>query len=241
VSQSATAQTNIDTRYISFVGASFGSSSHQCRDASPHDPKTGCLRDRDPGIKPVDCFSRAQVGLFWRALQRSLRSRNSTSTVCGFFQGVGFSRAESLKATLVERVDLAKAGHTHRELEALLHIRVHNTLLGLVRDQRIDRERIEKLYVYVSAQAKRASEQVAQRRTWLKEEEIEPVTEMPVLTVIEVLLEVVRAGKMVIAPAGVAERLRVRGVSVTAAHVEQVFARYGLEASKKRPRSRSRR
>ncbi len=70
-----------------------------------------------------------------------------------FFQGVGFSRAESLKATLVERVDLAEAGHTHRELEALLHIRVHNTLLGLVRDQRIDRERIEKLYVYVSAQA----------------------------------------------------------------------------------------
>ncbi len=157
-----------------------------------------------------------------------------------FFQGVGFSRAESLKATLVERVDLAEAGHTHRELEALLHIRVHNTLLGLVRDQRIDRERIEKLYVYVSAQAKRASEQVARRRTWM-EVETESVTEMPVLTVIEVLLEVVRAGKMVIAPAVAAERLRVRGVSVTAAHVEQVFARYGLEASKKRPRSRSRR
>jgi hypothetical protein len=157
-----------------------------------------------------------------------------------FFQGVGFSRVESLKATLVERVDLAEAGHTHRELEELLHIRVHNTLLGLVRDRRIDRERIKKLYVYVSAQAKRASEQVARRRTWM-EMETESVTEMPVLTVIEVLLEVVRAGKMVIAPAVVAERLRVRGVSVTAAHVEQVFARYELEVSKKRPRSRSRR
>jgi len=45
-----------------------------------------------------------------------------------FFQGIGFSRAGTLKRTLVELVGAADAGHTHNELQSLLHVRVHNAL-----------------------------------------------------------------------------------------------------------------
>ena len=153
-----------------------------------------------------------------------------------FHQGVGFSRSGTLKATLVEMVDAAEGGHTHRELEALLRIRVQNTLTRLIRERLLGRERIEKLYLYVSAKAKRAATQVAKRRERMAAafEEIA----LPDDTVIDVLLEVIHAGQMVVAPAVVAERLRARGVPVTAAQVELVYAHYGFTV-KKTARSRS--
>ena len=111
---------------------------------------------------------------------------------------------------------------------------MHNTLLALVHDKRISREHIEKLYVYVSIKTKRAAEQVARRREWLDSDiGITPDSEVAITTVIEVLLELIRAGKVLIAPAVVVERLRVRGVHITIGEIEQVFAHYGLEALKK--------
>jgi hypothetical protein len=80
-----------------------------------------------------------------------------------FCKGIGFSRAGTLKNTLVELIGDAEAGYTHHELRALMHIRVHNTLLSLVHDKRVNREHIEKLYVYVSVQRERAQAQVTRR------------------------------------------------------------------------------
>lgn len=152
-----------------------------------------------------------------------------------FFQGIGFSHAGTLKSTLVKLVVAADAGHTHNELQALLHVRVHNALLGLVRDQLISRERIEKLYLYVSAAAKRAAAQTRRRRE-LFAGAAETVTEVPVVLVIEVLLELVREGPVLTAPSVVAKRLGARGISATVDQVKQVFASHGLATSKKTPR-----
>lgn len=154
-----------------------------------------------------------------------------------FYRGIGFSRAGTLKNTLVELVGAAEAGYTHQELKALLHIRVHNTLLTLVHDKHINREHIEKIYVYVSAGAQRAAEQVTKRHELLDSgEKVAAVSEMPVIIVIEVLIEVVRAGKVLIAPAEVAQRLCSRGLPVTISEAEQVYDRYGLIPLKKTPR-----
>jgi len=151
-----------------------------------------------------------------------------------FYKGIGFSRAGTLKKTLVKLIEAADAGYTHRELKALLHIRVHNTLLFLMHEKRINREYIEKLYVYMCIETKRAAEQVTRRREWLEADvAVAPVAKVPITTVIEVLLELIRAGKVLIAPIVVVQRLRVRGVPVTMGEVEQIFARYGLEALKK--------
>lgn len=155
-----------------------------------------------------------------------------------FHQGVGFSRAGTLKTTLVEQVDSAEEGHTHRELEARLRIRVQNTLIWLIREHRLGRERVDSLYLYVSAEAKRAAEQVAKRRQRMTTA-VERI-ELPDTTVIEVLLEVVGAGTVVVAAAVVAERLRSRGVLVTSEQAERVYSYYGV-AVKKTVRLRSKR
>ena len=154
-----------------------------------------------------------------------------------FHQSVGFSRNGTLKTTLVEMVDTSEAGYSHRQLEALLRIRVQKTLTSLIRERLLARERIEELYFYVSLEAKRAAAQVAKRRERMTTTSEELA--LPDDTVIEVLLEVVRGGKVLVVSTVVAERLRARGVPVTAAQASLVYAHYGIEV-KKTPRSRSR-
>lgn len=134
-----------------------------------------------------------------------------------FHKGIGFSRAGTLKSTLIEVIGGSEAGHTHSELKALMHVRVHNTLFALVQEKRVAREQIEKLYVYVSAQGERAREQVARRREWLACEKrgAVPVFDVPVMSTMEVLLEVIRAGRVVIGPLEVVERLHGRGIRIS--------------------------
>jgi hypothetical protein len=150
-----------------------------------------------------------------------------------FRQGVGFSRAGTLKATMVHLIETAACGYTHAELEQVLRLRVHNTALVLVQQGRVGRECLEKAYLYVSARASRAAEQVRARRA-AEEPARAP---LPAATVIEVLVETLTAGRVAIAPPVVAQRLGARGVAVTGAQVEQVFAQYGVNMGKKTARS----
>lgn len=156
-----------------------------------------------------------------------------------FFQGIGFSRAGTLKTTMVELVNHSADGHTHRELVALIRVRVHNTLLELVRQRRIGREFLEKMYLYVSAESVRAAEQLSRRKELLAGEVKPPP--IPQTAVIEILLEVVRVGRVWVAPSVVVKRLSARDVGVTKEQVEQVFSSYGLGDEKKTAVSRSKR
>lgn len=153
-----------------------------------------------------------------------------------FRQGIGFSRAGTLKATVVELVGGADAGRTHSELEQLLRVRVYNALLGLVQERRIGRERIDRWYLYVDSDAGRAAEQVLRRR-----EQVAAATRaevsgpLPPAMTIEVLAEALLASGVAVAPPEVARRLLARGIRVTAEQVEEVFVRYGMDAQKKTP------
>jgi hypothetical protein len=62
-----------------------------------------------------------------------------------FFRNIGFSRAGTLKETTFELVETSFEGRTHEELKNLLRVRVHNTLLTLVREGRIGRERLRRI------------------------------------------------------------------------------------------------
>jgi hypothetical protein len=156
-----------------------------------------------------------------------------------FRQCVGFSRSGTLKATIVHLTETAAYGYTHMELEQVLRLRVQNTLLGLVQQGHLGRERLEKAYLYVSARPSRAAEQVRARQRLAVEE---PATaRLPVATVIEVLVEALTARRVTVAPLVVAQRLEARGVAVTGAQVEQVFAQYGVSTGKKTAKSGSRR
>jgi hypothetical protein len=147
-------------------------------------------------------------------------------------QGIGFSRFGTLKATIVELVNKSPTGHTHMELNNLLHIRVHNTLLRLLREGDVGRQYIGKAFLYVSTESDHAAEQISRRSVQLADQK-KAISDIPTTTVIEVLIETIHAGQVCIAPSLVAKGLSARGVPITVQQVEQVFIRYGIETEKK--------
>jgi hypothetical protein len=144
------------------------------------------------------------------------------------FQGVFFSKQGTLKATSAHLIEVSEAGHTHGELEGVLRVRVHNTLLDLVRNKRIGRELLRGLFVYVSANAARAVSQIScrQERGGVVEESV-PVASRA--SVVEILLEIIHGAQVVSDPADVHARLMARGVPVTWSQVEGVFQDHGLK------------
>ena len=151
------------------------------------------------------------------------------------FRDVRFSVHGTLRATVERMVTQAAVGHTHEELQALLGLRVHDPLRSLVATRRIARARVGARYVYVDVVPEGAAAQLARRRAGAGA----PAAEAPLdlARVVDVLVAVIRDPRAT-APQ-IAAHLRARGLSLTDAHVEDVFARYGL--GKKTARSRSRR
>lgn len=156
--------------------------------------------------------------------------------------GVLFSRDRTLRQTVVRMVDDSPAGHTHAELQARLRLRVHDTLLALVEERLVGRVVLEQLFLYVSADKRRAATQGASRMQLArdaasprKDKDLEPAV------VIEVLSEVIHGTVVRLDARDVAARLVVRGVVVTATQVEQVFLLHGVRkktAPSRSPRSR---
>lgn len=154
------------------------------------------------------------------------------------WEQVGFSRDGTLKATVQRVVETSDAGHTQRELQLLLGVRVHNQLLELVEDRRLRRESVkdEEEYVYVAPERGRAAAQLEQRRALAGVGATVPPR--PALEV-EVLLEVVHGARLPEPDAAkLAERLAARGTRASVAEVAAVLEHHGL---KKTPTSRSRR
>lgn len=149
-----------------------------------------------------------------------------------FHQGIGFSQYGTLKATIAELVNSAEAGHTHTELKHILRIQAHNTLLTLLKESRLGRERLNNTFLYVSAKPEKAADQIFKRRklSAIPSQKIDPI---PVATIIEVLIEAIHAGKISIRPALIAKQLAVRGVPVTVKQVEQIFIQYAISTEKK--------
>lgn len=153
-----------------------------------------------------------------------------------FHRGVGFSHAGTLRATVVELVDGSSGGMTPKELLALLKLPVanslYNTLHELVDSKRVRRQKLAGLRLYLSAEARRAEEQIVQRQQQTAAQ-LPPPAQVSTETVIAILVETLQAGDGMVAASVVADRLSARSVGVTAAQVEQVFAHYGLGPEKK--------
>jgi hypothetical protein len=157
-----------------------------------------------------------------------------------FHRDIGFSRAGTLKQTVALQVEQAAAGRTHDELQHLLRVRAHNTLLELQRQGRIGREPLPRVYLYVSADPKRAAKQIAERKELaaVLSEVLRVATDEEA---VEGLVEALRAAPEVPAFALVARRLVARGVRLEPHHVEQLSAEPGLGPGTQtaRPSSRS--
>lgn len=149
-----------------------------------------------------------------------------------FHRDVGFSCAGTLKATVVELVDGSTTGMTPKELRALLKLPVANTLYNTLHElrhgARIRRQELAGCHLYLSADPGRADEQLLKRH-----QELRSGVAMSDEAVIAVLVEALQSAEVGVTPSVLASRLAARGVVVTAAQVEQIFTRYGLEPEKK--------
>ena len=153
-----------------------------------------------------------------------------------FYQDAGFSKAGTLKSTVIDVVHFSEAGKTPTELLNLLRLKVanslHNTLSGLIKGKQLKRHRVQGLALYTSIDSDIAAKQIAARGEQIK-------SGLPVATVVSievtlsVLVEALRAGKILVAPSTVAARLNSQGMTISVDEVEQIFSQYGLDAEKK--------
>ena len=142
---------------------------------------------------------------------------------------VHFSVDGSLAKTVRRLVHEMEAGATHRELQERVRVRVHNTLLTLLRRGEIERERLAQLYVYLHPDADIREEQIQRRGALLdagKTVRIE--TAVPDELVIQVLLTLLHHPGA--KAAEVVRYLRGHSPPVAMEQVEAVFARYELES-----------
>lgn len=145
------------------------------------------------------------------------------------FQSVYFSKVGTLKETAKHILYSASAGMTHRELEILLDVRVHNTLRDMVKNNVISRERVGNVFLYISADKEEATLQISQRRKQI--EEICQIRPLDLHATIEVLLELLRSEDW--HPGTISDYLQAKGFTIRKAQVEEVLIKYNL---KKKPR-----
>jgi hypothetical protein len=139
------------------------------------------------------------------------------------WRGIGFSSHGTLRATLVFLIEQSEAGQTHEELQRQLGLRVHDTLRSLVQEGIIARDRFEDVYIYLSADSKKATAQMAARR------KLHGPTHVPTdpLLVIDILAEAIHHPRE--EATAIAERLRAAGRLITHKQVEEVFHVYGVK------------
>jgi len=158
-----------------------------------------------------------------------------------WFHGeIRFSRHRTLRATAVVLVKQSPAGHTHEELEALLGLRLYDTLRTLVAQKALGRERLRGVYVYLHPEGEVASAQLSRRGELAAPSAPlppSPAAPLDLARVIDVLLAVIHAPKD--DAQTIAARLRARGLPLSAEQVDGVLTAYGL--GKKTARSHSRR
>ena len=142
---------------------------------------------------------------------------------------IHFSIDGSLRNTVRRLVAQAEAGATHQELQARLLVRVHNTLLDLLRKREVARERLQQVYVYFDVVAKVRAAQRERRQELLRRAQTASlelqVTDQVIIEVLLVLLRYPGADR-----AGVVRHLRGRSPPIAVEHVDVVFTRYDLDA-----------
>ncbi len=140
-----------------------------------------------------------------------------------------FSRHGNLKATIRHFVESSEAGMAHQELASLLGVRVHNSLLELVREKRIRRDRLGPTFVYFSRAASVRKRQTVRRKPLVEERAKPRPTSRQIIAV---LLELVKDPKAT--REKIASRCQRSGVSVSRELVDAIFAVHELD--KKRAR-----
>ena len=144
-------------------------------------------------------------------------------------KGARFSSYGNLKETVEHFVHSSERGMTHGELATVLGVRAHNTLLELVREGRVVRERLGPAFVYVSRKRTVQRKQVRRRESYLREyEKPRPTSRQKIAT----LLELVKDHKAT--RQDIVRRCKRTGVEISREVVDAIFEAYDLDKKKAR-------
>ncbi len=141
-----------------------------------------------------------------------------------FCKGARFSKQGTLKDTLDLFVQSSERGMTHGELATILGVRNHNTLLGLVKEERIHREQLGPSFVYVSCKPSLQRKQIRRRKLFLKEsEKPRPTSRQKIATLLE-LIKDPKASRQ-----DIVRRCKQTGVMIFPDVVDAIFDTYDLD------------
>jgi hypothetical protein len=84
------------------------------------------------------------------------------------FHSVWFSRFGNLLNTAEALVEHSDAGYSAAELKDIVQVKTKHALTQLVREKRLDREKIDSVFIYLSAQKQVADRQIKTRKALMK-------------------------------------------------------------------------
>lgn len=151
------------------------------------------------------------------------------STGLWFYQDIGFSKYNTLKATIVNLVESSNIGQTHQELSQLLKIKTHNTLKQLVETKQIYRKQMpNNLYVYLHGD-KEKSKQQFELRLSMKTGSLAKISAPPQSVTIAVLVELIRHYQIETEPNLITDLLKRGGSDINTKTVEHILTYYQIK------------
>lgn len=140
-----------------------------------------------------------------------------------FSDDIGFSRAGNLNNTLVRLINRSPGGITAEALGEKLRCRCHSVLVQLCRQERLQRDKIGRSFVYFSKDMPTADKQRQSAANRTMSTELLPA-EIAVL----ILAEFIRSPNLNFEQLAMHIK-RTRHVSIKAAQIEKLFAQHGLK------------
>ena len=139
-------------------------------------------------------------------------------------KGARFSRLGTLRNTVHRFVQDSEKGMTHEELATVLGLRVHDTLLHLVGESKIRRERLGSSFVYLSSKRSIQRVQTRQRREFMKTlERPRTTSRQKIATLLELIKDPKATRRELVV------RCRRAGVDINREVVDAIFEQYELD------------
>ncbi len=144
-----------------------------------------------------------------------------------YFNGVGFSKYGNLKETVLHLIEQSEFGSTHDELKIKLHVRVHNTLLDLVKLNKITRMKVNGEYIYSSIKLEESKKKILNRKLYLNGFKYSGLSDG---IVIEILASIIRSSKSKeIISSRIHLDLKLRGIDVEIKHIDEILEKLDLK------------
>lgn len=141
------------------------------------------------------------------------------------YRNIRFSRYGSLTDIVTALVCSSTSGLDANELLGILAVNVTPTLTNLYRKGKLKREKVGGVFVYLHTQDKERQTQLTMRQS-KRERAFERMALPEPERIIAVLVELIK--RVELEPQQIARRLSTKGIKITLAEIQAIFAHYQL-------------